>query len=590
MMALFCCAELPRGTAADRAAAPAQPAKGPGDVQKRVRELLYVLRYYRVDVRNEEWAGAIRELVQFGRPAVPEIVAELDRTDRPVTLRGLAFTLKGIGDPRAVPALIRALGKKNVGVGYDEYVHLLDPDLLAFLRKHQYLPEVLPDTFAYGGPASEIAAALEKITHRQAPDGLSDRDRQRNWEEWWAAHTDAHKDELTTRRELDSPQPSRHGRDAVEEAGIARFGPLFPTGKRNHLGPVHEVNLEFAGYLDARSHIDFDTGRVYQCAEGVTGAQARSADFATVIRRWERDKGVDACCYSEVNGIDLLVWRVNNLQWDALPAEIEAGEPLDLGREWPPWLRAHEKDQIDFRPHQAGTFLFITREGGRGVLQTFARENNDTYSRKIRYRMWQTNGAKESPPPAPPSPRPKRDASEWGPERVVILPPPARGRAFLLNLETGQRESPPDALIPAELPEEYLFADDKKLAAWCRDRGDNLGTVRTPHMDPRFPPPPDMTYALICLDMETVSVSPQAYEEMALAELKELVARWPRPKNRSSVWPPRPDQAWMQLLSAPRRDTYIIATKSGALGLLQIKAAKDGLAWFRYRLDKQHSR
>src|SRR5580692_7753543 len=73
MMALSSGAEPPRATAEDRAAAPAQPAKGPGDVQKRVRELLYVLRYYRVDVRNEEWAGAIRELVQFGGSAVPEI-------------------------------------------------------------------------------------------------------------------------------------------------------------------------------------------------------------------------------------------------------------------------------------------------------------------------------------------------------------------------------------------------------------------------------------------------------------------------------------------------------------------------------------
>jgi hypothetical protein len=593
MTAVSAWAEPPRATAEDRAGSPGQPAKRPGDVQKRVRELLYVLRYHRAQVRSDEWAGAIREMVQLGRPAVPEIVAELDRTDRPVTLRGLGFTLRAIGDVRAVPALVRALGKKNVEVGHDEYVHLVDPDLMAFMRKHQQAPEAIPGDFAYGIATGEIVAALEKITHRQAPEGLRGRDRQQNWEEWWAAHKEEHKDELTTRKGLDSLQVPRHARDAVEEAGIARFGPLFPTGNGTHLGPIREVELEFAGYSDARSsYIDFDKGRLYQCEEGITAAQANAADFATVMHRWERDTGVDAYCHSEVDGIDLMVWRVNNLQWDTLSAEIEAGEPLDLGREWPSWLRAHEDDQIDFRPNQAGTFLFITREGGRGVLQTFARENNDTYSRKIRYRMWVAKGAKAPPAPAPRTPRPKRDESEWGPEHVVMLPPPSRGRAFLLNLETGKRASPPDALIPAELPEEYVFADDKKLGAWCRKHGDNLGTVRTPQRElhPGVHPPPDMTYALIGLDMETVSVSPQAYEDMSLAELKELVARWPRPKNFSYIWPPRPDQAWMQLLLAPKRDTYIIATKSGALGLLQIKAAKDGLAWFRYRLDKKHAR
>ncbi len=69
--------------------------------------------------RDEEWAQTIRELAAIGKAAVPELVAELDRTDRDATLRSLAFTLRAIGDPRAVPALIRAIPKALRPAGSD---------------------------------------------------------------------------------------------------------------------------------------------------------------------------------------------------------------------------------------------------------------------------------------------------------------------------------------------------------------------------------------------------------------------------------------------------------------------------------------
>jgi len=81
-------------------------AKGsprPDDRTRRIRELIYFFRTYRVFCRDEEWAQTIRELASIGKDAVPELVAELDRTDRDATLRSLAFTLRAIGDPRAVP-------------------------------------------------------------------------------------------------------------------------------------------------------------------------------------------------------------------------------------------------------------------------------------------------------------------------------------------------------------------------------------------------------------------------------------------------------------------------------------------------------
>jgi hypothetical protein len=110
-----------------------QTPKAAADVQIRVRELIYILRYHQVFDRQDEWAGALRELTQIGKPAVPELVAELDRTERNTTLRGLAFALRAVGDPRAVPALFRALGKKALYSGSDCATAVLDPALMDFM-------------------------------------------------------------------------------------------------------------------------------------------------------------------------------------------------------------------------------------------------------------------------------------------------------------------------------------------------------------------------------------------------------------------------------------------------------------------------
>ncbi len=103
-------------SATNQAKGPSQDVVAPGagtsdakrspradDRTQRVRELIYFFRSYRVFSRDEEWAQTIRELATIGKGAVPELVAELDRTDRDATLRSLAFSLRAIGDPRAVP-------------------------------------------------------------------------------------------------------------------------------------------------------------------------------------------------------------------------------------------------------------------------------------------------------------------------------------------------------------------------------------------------------------------------------------------------------------------------------------------------------
>ena len=138
---------------------------------QRARELIYFFRTYRVFCRDEEWAQTIRELATIGKPAVPELVAELDRTDRDATLRSLAFCLRAIGDPRAVPALIRAIPKALRPPGSDCGVNIADPDLRAFMLAHQNYKDDRATHVACGRPVNEIISALERITkHREPPD------------------------------------------------------------------------------------------------------------------------------------------------------------------------------------------------------------------------------------------------------------------------------------------------------------------------------------------------------------------------------------------------------------------------------------
>ena len=59
-------------------------------------------------------ATAVRDLVEIGQPSVPPLIEELDRLTENLPLRSLGFTLRAIGDPRAVPALIRAIPRTLV--------------------------------------------------------------------------------------------------------------------------------------------------------------------------------------------------------------------------------------------------------------------------------------------------------------------------------------------------------------------------------------------------------------------------------------------------------------------------------------------
>jgi beta-lactamase regulating signal transducer with metallopeptidase domain len=136
---------------------------------KRVAELIAVLRAAKYgDVTGNPvttpWARAIRDLVAIGRPTVPAVIEELDRTTEQWPLRTLGFTLRAIGDLRAVPALIRAIPRTLFGHLGDYGLTLDDADLLAFMQRHDLDPGDTGQDFTFGRPFREITGALHTIT------------------------------------------------------------------------------------------------------------------------------------------------------------------------------------------------------------------------------------------------------------------------------------------------------------------------------------------------------------------------------------------------------------------------------------------
>jgi len=135
---------------------------------RRIREQILVLRGCRIFKEMETWASAIRELVSIGSSAVPELLAELRRAQRWPAQSTVAFTLRAIADPRAVPVLIEVLGRAEYRGEYG--IHLKDPPLSVFMLENQHRPSRYWDgkqkdpQITIGCPVIEITAALEKIT------------------------------------------------------------------------------------------------------------------------------------------------------------------------------------------------------------------------------------------------------------------------------------------------------------------------------------------------------------------------------------------------------------------------------------------
>ena len=370
---------------------------------KRVAELIAVLRAAKYgDVTGipvttlsslahpGPWASAIRDLVAIGRPTVPALIEELDRTTEQWPLRTLGFTLRAIGDPRAVPALIRAIPRTLLGQVGDYGLTLDDADLLAFMQRHDLDPGDTGQVFDFGRPFREITGALHTITGQKFNEdeltlvtldgGAKQRWLQRRfirqlaerWAAWWADNARRFTDDPAYARvdlpPLDQPPPS-----------TTRAGSPFPTGPNAHVstGWWNEILGPPQAPKFYRTFQDLDTGRSSQWPTELPAPEQTASE---VVAAWATREGYDLRGIDyrppgsvrgafAIQGLGLRAWQIDNRRYETIEAELRTGKPLELGRPAGDLLMDFDPQTGTYHPENEATFLFVTRDGATGVLQ-----------------------------------------------------------------------------------------------------------------------------------------------------------------------------------------------------------------------------
>jgi hypothetical protein len=352
-----------------------------------VGKLLDRLDELHPQVGKDEWACVLRDLIKHGRDAIPELSAELDATNDAYMLRCLGFVMRGIGDKRALPALIRALPKTCVGGGSDCGFIANDPELLEFMQKHdKENGRSRGMDYSFGRPISEFRVTLQKMTGlKQGEDEIVhiflDGTPQRQylqralyhrcaerWAKWW---------DLNWKRYIDDERYSKVNLEPLgPEPNAVKAFPQGPNAKidgrrSGHiLESVHDVNAKHV-------FLDLDTGR--QCGlprhlRAAAGHPERLDD----ILAWAAREGFDLMGteytppggqpHYVLRGLGLTLWQIDTDRWETLEAELRDAKPLDMGTRTDGLLARFSVARGQYEPEETATFLFKTREGGYGAI------------------------------------------------------------------------------------------------------------------------------------------------------------------------------------------------------------------------------
>ncbi len=413
---------LPTATPQSQSAKPGNASVDPA--VQRGRELIYVLRHFTLRGDNDTWADAVRELAQIGKPAMPDMVNELcNPRGRAISQSTLSLALQEVNDPRAIPGLITAIVDCTPTSDFGG-IRIDNPDLLKFMRRVTNTRE--RENSDLPRPVRAITIALEKISgHSEGygqyqyyePDGsrvkgamydntperdaATKRKRQKVADRWWT-WWNAHKAELLLPAEIAKAErwPQFRSDDVIEAAGLAAFGPIVPYGPSIEFGPIIDATLpRIVGDHGARHGLDLDSGKWSMLREGY--GEYNSAAH----RRWEERNGIDVELAAHngtdphtLNDHDLLIWPLENEQWDSLPR--------DIGFDKPPRLPANSDSfRTTDRNDYPCTFLVKTRE--RTVALMHFSTSTATAGTVVQYRVQNPskpttapNGTGESQTPA----------------------------------------------------------------------------------------------------------------------------------------------------------------------------------------------
>jgi hypothetical protein len=592
-------AQVAAPTTAPTLLAAAAPASRPAPLvltlppqQRQIYELLYQMRNATPPDRPEEWIAYLREITQIGKPAVPAIVAELDRATRDGEQRLLIMSLRIIKDPRAVPALIRSL-TRVAAISSDFGFEVKDVELRKFLADNNWQgpeagargldrrpgPNGQPIVYSsFNRGITECIAALEAITgHSEGHSPImstagmrTDTPEERlaaqmsrkpfadRWQAWW----DQNQQQFVTPDDMEPLTEAIYDSDVVRSVGVARFGSLFPGGQSVRFGPIISLTIPTQGPWDATAFVDFDTGRLYSHYEGLSPGDhfddwmiGAGIDGFTNTYYSGRDMSNPRC---ELSVVEMRTWRIDNARFEALEQEMRAAkdgafDPGELG----PNASVRPRDN-----QYPLTVLFITREGSRGVMQLLG-SNADGTACRIQYRLFEGGQVRQPPLAAKLGATTVPSAQyQFGPVREVTLARPTDAtHDSAYDLETGLGR-------PQEVDPASPIYDRAKLA-WLRAWGGDVQTWlnRENKISGVY------GGGMIVLEMSNV-----AWETLSADDVLTYLGR--RPPTRNDDFGGAMD--FMQRKGPP--GTWIIQTGEGSRGLLQITQITDDSLRLRYKL------
>ncbi|MDB5387271.1 MAG: hypothetical protein JWM11_2917 [Planctomycetaceae bacterium] len=369
----------------------------------RLLDQLYALNrnknlFQALDLYQDRWLRTLKDLVDLGSTAIPELIAELDDTQDSTMLRSLGFVLRAIGDKRAVPALIRAIPKTLMPYYPQVEFSARNPELLKFGQRHQVYPDIKKDIYFLTQAPREIFHALYHLTGKKLNDDqiltlyaeeFSARQYAKKkifqhaaeqWAEWWEKHWS----EFVTDQSYSQVNLAAVTRPITpwELTPGTRFK-VVGTGSNYLLESVFDWNAKNVLY-------DFDTGRLGSLPEKWLPIKAPAEDHAAFRKRieanlpeivkWAAAAGYDMLgteFISPLNGkrhyalysIDMQIWQ---LRFDKTPVafpEFTLEELQASATRRDTWLLPVDPKTKAIHPTGVAMFLYITREKTPGFVR-----------------------------------------------------------------------------------------------------------------------------------------------------------------------------------------------------------------------------
>ena len=325
---------------------------------------------------SEEWLLTLKQLVDQGPEAVPELCKALDETDSDMMMRCMGFVLRAIDDPRAVPALIRAIPKTLLKPGSDMGLKATVKELREFAFANDIGEST--NSYSFGRPVREVTGTIQKLTDHDLQDdqlysifksGTEQQITMRQklfelqaikWADWWEANA----------KNFDVPEEYQTV-NLPEFDSMVSVAMIQPDQRIKTRSGGSNWMLESALAPNAkRVFMDFDTSRV-------SALPAKWKNLAELpmkeIEEWAMEEGFDMMgTQVVVQGVDhpiyalhmlgMQAWQLNDERWKAKFNDISLEELQSEGtqvKEAKIFHRAGE--QTDYEKH--ATFLAITREG-----------------------------------------------------------------------------------------------------------------------------------------------------------------------------------------------------------------------------------